>query len=367
MTPAKDAERADRLRLIRSQNVGPETFHALLARFGSARAALAALPDLAAAGGRRGRIRVAGVAEVEHEAARAKRLGVDLLHHGDPDYPPRLAAIDAPPPVLTVRGDVAVLHRRAVAVVGARAASAAGRTFARRLAEAFGEAGRVVVSGLARGIDAEAHRAAIATGTVAVLAGGVDRPTPPANLDLADAIAASGALVSEMPLGTDAAARLFVRRNRLIAGLADGVVVVEAAVRSGSLHTANFATAAGREVFAVPGSPLDPRAAGCLRLLKDGATLVVEPRDVLDALGDVAVDVTPPGVAESAIPLEPGSRAIASVREALSVTPVAVDELVRATGLAPGEVLASLVELELAGHAEREAGGLVRVALAGWS
>lgn len=365
---ALDATEAiDRLRLIRSQNVGPATFHALLARYGNARAALEALPALAARGGRREPIRVAGEREVAQEMAAAERLGARYLFHGTPDYPPALALVHAPPPVLMVRGDCRLLVRRPVAVVGSRKASAGGRTMAQRLCEAFADAGHVVVSGLALGIDAQAHRASLEGGTVAVLAGGVDRPTPEENHALAEAIAECGALVSEMPLGWVPRTRDYPRRNRIIAGLAEAVVVVEAAARSGTLYTARFALEAGREVFAVPGSPLDPRAAGCLGLLRDGAAMVVEPRDVLEALAVTLEPLAPSGLHEpgaSALACESAPDALALVAGALNAAPVSVDALVRATGLAAAVVAGALVELELAGRAEREDNGTVRGALA---
>jgi DNA processing protein len=348
----RDAEdAADWLRLARSENIGPVTFFALLGRFGSAGEALAALPELAARRGRR-RIRIADRADVERELRAAKKAGARPVFFGTSAYPPRLAAIHGPPPVVMVRGDAAQFARPAIAVVGSRNASAAGRTMARRLAEGFGAAGRVVVSGLALGIDAEAHSASLATGTIAVLAGGVDRPTPEENLALAGEIAGRGALVSEMPMGMGPFARHYVRRNRLIAGLSEAVVVVEAATRSGALHTARFALEEGREVFAVPGSPLDPRAAGCLRLLRDGAGLAAEPEDVLAVLRDEPVPA-PGGLAEPAAepPPEPPSDAVEAVAAALSMTPMPVDALVRDTGLPAATVTGALVELELAGRA----------------
>lgn len=362
--PSSDAERFDWLRLIRSENVGPDTFHTLLARFGSAGAALEALPDLAAAGGMRRSIRVATAGEVERELAAAERLGAHFVYFGTPAYPALLGEINGPPPVLAVRGDLSLAARPAVGIVGARQASAAGRTIAAQMAEAFGAEGITVVSGLALGIDAAAHRAALATGTVAVLAGGVDRPTPDENVALCEAIAEDGAAISEMPIGTEAFARLFVRRNRLIAGLSRAVVVVEAAARSGALHTANFAAAAGRDVFAVPGSPLDPRAAGCLKLLKEGAIIATEAWDVLQHLAhDVAEPMLPGFAEEEAVALEAPDGAHDRVRSALSMAPVPVDMVVRATGLAPAIVIATLMELELAGEAERELNGMVKLRL----
>lgn len=363
IAPADEAERIDWLRLIRSENVGPDTFHNLVQRFGSAARALDALPDLAAAGGLRRPIAVASDADIDRELAAAERIGAHFVFLGTASYPPLLAEIGAPPPVLVVRGDLAIARRPTVAIVGARQASAAGRTLSRTFAEAFGAAGCTVASGLALGIDTEAHKASLATGTVAVLAGGVDRPSPEENVDLCAQIADEGAVISEMPLSTEPFARLFVRRNRLIAGLALGTVVIEAAARSGSLHTANFAAAAGREVFAVPGSPLDPRAAGCLQLLKEGAMMATEPRDVLDMLPRSAEPMLPgfaePAPVAAAVPAD----AVGVVRAALSLTPMPVDALVRTTGLAAADVLAALVELELAGAAEREPNGMVRIAL----
>lgn len=369
MRACRPGEEGDWLRLIRSENVGPATFSDLLERYGSAAAALEALPRLAETGGRRRPLAIAAPAVVAREYAAARRTGARHVFFGDADYPPRLAAIHAPPPVITLIGEVALLARRSIAVVGSRKASAAGRTMARTLAAAFAEAGYAVVSGLALGIDAEAHSAALEGGTVAVVAGGVDRPTPEENGPLAAEIARRGALVSERPLGAAAFARDFPRRNRLIAGLAEAVVIVEAAERSGTLHTARFALEANREVFAVPGSPLDPRAAGCLRLLREGAAMVVEPADVLGALGAVPAEPLLPGLAEdgAALTLAPEPSPEATVEEvaaALSLTPVPVDEVVRASGRAAGEVLAALIELELAGRAEREADGRVRAALA---
>ena len=363
--PADEADRFDWLRLIRSENVGPDTFHTLLQRFGTARAALDALPDLAAAGGLRRAITVAEPGRVERELAAAERSGAHFVYYGTASYPVLLAGISGPPPVLAVRGDLSVAARPTVGLVGARQASAAGRTIARQWAETFGSEGWTVVSGLALGIDAEAHHGSLATGTVAVLAGGVDRPAPDAHVDLCDAIADSGAVVSEMPLGTEAFSRLFVRRNRLIAGLSRAVVVVEAAARSGALYTADFAAQAGREVFAVPGSPLDPRAAGCLKLLKEGALLATEPRDVLEHVDPSHAPMFP-GLAEPGpLPEESPTGSIDAVRNALSLTPVTVDTLVRMTSLPTATVVATLVELELAGQAERELNGMVKAAIPG--
>jgi DNA processing protein len=274
----------DWLRLIRSDNVGPRIFRALINRYGNARAALAALPDLARRGGATRHPRICSREEAERELAATNAIGARFIAVGEPDYPQRLAMIDDPPPLISVRGNTAVLAVPMVAVVGARNASAAGVRFAERLAHAFGGAGFVVVSGLARGIDAGAHRASLASGTLAVLAGGHAHIYPPEHVALAEAILAQGALVSEMPLSWEPRGHDFPRRNRLISGLAVGVVIIEAAKRSGSLITARCALEQGREVFAVPGSPLDPRAEGSNQLIKDGATLVTEAADVVAVL-----------------------------------------------------------------------------------
>ena len=276
-----DDQRLDWLRLIRSDNVGPRTFRALVNHYGGAHRALAALPDLARRGGASGPARVCSRQEAARELTAARSLGVALVALGESDYPRRLMMIDDAPPLLAVRGSPAVFGLPIVAIVGARNASAAGIRFAERLARDLGAAGFAVASGLARGVDAAAHRGSLASGTIAVLAGGQDHIYPREHADLADAVAAEGALISEMPLGWEPRARDFPRRNRLISGLAVGIVVVEAARRSGSLITARFALEQGREVFAVPGSPLDPRAEGTNDLLKQGATLVTEAADVI--------------------------------------------------------------------------------------
>lgn len=358
-------EGPDVLRLIRSENVGAATFWDLIARYGTARAALEAVPDLAVKAGRSRPVRVPGWREVEREIEAARSCGAHPVFYGAQNYPPALMTVHAPPPVIMVRGAVAALSTRQVAVVGARKASAAGRTMAARLSAEFVEAGLTVTSGLALGIDTAAHRAALETpaalATVAVVAGGVDVPTPHENAALADEIAERGALVSEMPMGWAPFARDFPRRNRLIAGLSEAVVVVEAAARSGSLYTARYAADAGREVFAVPGSPLDPRAEGCLSLLKNGAGLVTSAADVMVELAQPPVGFS---AAESGFGPAPAIQAptatLEAVAEALSVTPVALDDLTRGLGLPAGDVLAAVTELELAGRAERDEWGAVR-------
>jgi len=360
-----DEQRLAWLRLIRSENVGPATFRQLLNHFGSAAAAIAGLPELSRRGGARRVPRIATVAEAEAEMAAAARAGARFAALGEADYPPMLRLIDAPPPLLAVRGDGAALVRQSVAVVGARNASIAGKTMADRIARGLGGAGLVVTSGLARGIDAAAHEAAVATGTVAVLAGGLDRVYPAEHLPLVERIvAAGGAAISEMPFGWEPRAQDFPRRNRLISGTSLAVVVVEAARRSGSLHTARFALEQGREVFAVPGSPLDPRTEGCNHLIREGATLITSADDVLAAL-EPLLGRPPPdaGAAEPAdsepFAGEPDDRDRAAVVEALGPAPVPVDAVVRHTGLPVATVLVILLELDLAGRLERHAGGLI--------
>ena len=358
-----DEQRLDWLRLIRSDNVGPRTFRALINHYGGARSALSALPDLARRGGAKGPARISSREDAAREVKAATALGVSFVALGEPDYPRRLQMIDDAPPLLAVRGNVAALGLPAVAIVGARNASAAGVRFAERHASRdLGAAGLAVVSGLARGIDAAAHRASLATGTIAVLAGGHDRLYPSEHAELAQAILAQGALVSEMPFGHEPRARDFPRRNRLISGVCAGVVVVEAARRSGSLITARFGLEQGREVFAVPGSPLDPRTEGSNDLIKQGATLVTEAADVIAVLrpilgAPVELRAEEPGA--PAPPSEPGAGERARIVELLGPTPVPIDDLVRLSGSSPAVVRVVLLELELAGRLERHGGALV--------
>jgi DNA processing protein len=271
----------DRLRLIRSENVGPVTFRDLLEQFGSATDALAALPDLARRGGRKRAIKIATAAKAKQEMSDAHNLGAHLLFVGEPEYPPLLAQSDPPPPVISAIGAHHLLAQPCLAIVGSRSASAAGLRMAADLSRDLGEAGFVISSGLARGIDAAAHRSTLTTGTIAVVAGGIDIIYPEENRGLYEEIREQGVLVSEMPPGTRPQGRHFPRRNRIIAGLARGVIVVEAALRSGSLITARFALEQNREVMVVPGSPLDPRARGGNRLIKQGAALVENVEDVI--------------------------------------------------------------------------------------
>jgi DNA processing protein len=353
-----------RLRLIRSENIGPVTYFQLLARFGSAAAALSAIPDLAARGGGRAP-KLVSRASVEREIETVARLGARYLFLGEGLYPPLLAELESAPPALIVKGHASLLDKPSVAIVGARNASAAACRFARGLAQDLGAAGTAVVSGLARGIDTAAHDGALDGGTVAIVAGGIDIFYPPENEARQRAIAERGLLIAEQPPRTEPRARHFPYRNRIIAGLAQGTVVVEAAPRSGSLITARLAAEAGREVMAVPGSPLDPRAQGCNQLIRDGATLVQNAEDVLEAISPLRVrpfrqkerDYTP---AET--PADVPEDVRAAVTSLLNGTPVPIDELVRQSGLAPAAVQTVLLELELAGRLERHAGGKVSLA-----
>lgn len=361
-----DAERLARLRLIRSERIGPIVYRRLLGRYGSAADALAAVPELARRGGG-GQPTLCSAADAERELAGLDGLGARLVVLGEPDYPPLLAQIADAPPVLALRGRAHLIkEERAVAIVGARNASAAGRRMAATIAAGLGSAGYTIVSGLARGIDAAAHEAALPHGTAAVLAGGLDVVYPSENAALHERIASDGVLLAEQPLGTVPQASHFPRRNRIISGLAQGVVVVEAAFGSGSLITARLAAEQGREVFAVPGSPLDPRARGANALLRDGAVLTEGPEDVIAELagwrpGPKPADATlgedeggeTPGDLDSARP---------AVLAALGPTPVEVDEILRQCQITAATVRIILLELELAGRLERHPGN--RVALA---
>jgi DNA processing protein len=358
-----DEQRFDWLRLIRSENIGPRTFRSLINHYGGARAALDALPELARRGGASRPVRICPREDAEREFAAVRRRDISFVALGEPEYPSRLRMIDDPPPLIAVRGKLAALAAPMVAMVGSRNASAAGVKFAERLARALGEAGFIIVSGLARGIDAAAHRASLASGTIAVLAGGFDHIYPAEHADLLEAILANGAAITEMPLDWEPRARDFPRRNRLISGLALGVVIVEAARRSGSLITARMALEQGREVFAVPGSPLDPRAEGTNGLLKQGANLVTEIADVLNVLRPILgqtieLPVEEPEPATSPHS-EPGAGERARIIALLGPTPVAIDDLVRLSGSSPAIVRTVLLELEIAGRIERHGGALV--------
>jgi DNA processing protein len=362
MTPhcLSDDERRDWLRLIKSENIGPATFRSLLNRFGSAGEALRELPHLSRKGGMQRPLAIYAKAAAENDLERAEAAGARFVAAGEQGYPPLLRYIDGAPPLLCIKGSSALADREAVAIVGSRNASAAGRKFARGLAADFGEAGYAVVSGLARGIDTAAHQAALDHGTVAVLAAGIDVVYPPENSDLQEAIAEKGLLVTEMTPGTVPRAEHFPRRNRIISGTSRAVVVIEAAARSGSLITARLAAEQGREVFAVPGSPLDPRCEGTNTLIKNGAGLLTHAGDVIESLratlghpGD-AVFLEP-----EADPLDASDDERARIVSLLSHSPVELDEVIRESGATPSVVIGVVLELELAGKAARHGRQLV--------
>lgn len=354
MTDSREA----RLRLLRSANIGPITWRQLIARFGTAEMALEALPMLAARGGGRAPV-IADLASVRREIAAVEKLGARYLFLDDADYPSLLAELESAPPALILRGRLDLLNRTCVAMVGARNASAAACRFARQLAIGLSEAGATIVSGLARGIDTAAHVGSLEGGTVGVIASGIDVVFPPENAELQERVAREGLLIAEQPPGTEPLARFFPSRNRIIAGLALGTVVVEAAPRSGSLITARIAAEAGREVMAVPGSPLDPRAQGCNLLIREGATLVQSVDDILEMLRpiDPRAVRSPVNSFGGPPPLDASDADRRRITELLGPVPVAVDELVRQSGLAPALVQTVLLELELAGRLERHAGG----------
>ena len=374
MTPAtlNPQERLDWLRLSRADNVGAVGFHQLIARFGSAAAALDVLPTLARRGGRAS-LRIPSRAEAEGWADAVRRAEARLVASCEPDYPWLLAEIEDAPPLITMKGDASLFALPSVAIVGARNASQNGRNFARALAREMAEAGYVVVSGLARGIDGAAHEGALGAAasparTIAVIAGGIDTIYPREHAKLQAEIARRGALVAEMPPGTEPLARYFPRRNRIISGLSLGIVVVEAAVRSGSLITARMAADQGRDVFAVPGSPLDPRCKGTNGLLRDGAILVEGAADVtavLQPLGGPALGDRPPSRPPETPELPPKDLESGHkmVVELLGPHPLPVDELIRRCQLSPAVVMAVLLELELAGRLERHAGNRVSLVL----
>ncbi|MHA1538174.1 MAG: DNA-processing protein DprA [Alphaproteobacteria bacterium] len=359
------AERLDWLRLIRSENVGPITFFHLLRYYGSAGAALDALPELARRGGKRA-IKVFPAALAKREVAAIEQAGASLLAHGEADYPKALAAIDDAPPLITLKGNVHLLAKPMIAVVGARNASGNGKRQAARLAAELGEAGIVVVSGLARGIDASAHKAALGGGTVGVVAGGIDIRYPKENAELQDDIAERGVLLAESPFGVQPVARHFPRRNRIISGLSQGVVIVEAAPRSGSLITARMALEQGREVFASPGSPLDPRARGANNLIRQGATLTETAKDIVDVVcQQIRTPLKEPREPKfrEEPPRPPSEGALREGRqkiiESLSASPIPVDELIRECQVSAALLAVVLLELELAGRIERHPGGQV--------
>jgi len=366
-TPPDGHELLAWLRLIRSHNIGPRTFWGLLTKYGSATEALHALPELA----RRGRraVKLTSEKDATREIEKIDAYGGKLAAIGQPGYPPLLAQVDAPPPILTVMGDGSIAGPRTIGIVGARNASASGRKMAELMADGLGRHGITIASGLARGVDTHAHHASLSTGTVAVTAGGINRVYPKENADLYKSIAEQGAVVSEMPFDAEPVARFFPRRNRLISGMSAGVVVIEAAARSGSLITARFALEQGREVFAVPGSPLDQRAQGTNGLLRNGATLVQTPEDVLEGVEN---QFSAPEELALQFGLSPAQQPTAHMETTsvpqleqinetilglLSPTPVQIDELVRLTGAHASAVATAVLELEISGQALRHPGG----------
>lgn len=362
-----DRQRLAWLRLYRSENVGPATFRDLINHCGSAETALDMLPSLAKRGGRASTIRVCSREEAEAELEATQKAGARIVGLGEPDYPALLRLSEQPPALVTLKGDARVFQRQAIAIVGSRNASMAGLKLARMLAGGIGAAGCAVVSGLARGIDHAAHEATLATGTVAVLAGGIDQPYPPENIGLVERIWAGpeGCAITEKRFGHQPMARDFPRRNRLIAGLSLGTVVVEAAMRSGSLITARLAGEAGRVVMAVPGSPLDPRAHGTNQLIRDGAVLVTNADEVLEAVtplsGKAMVQQPRFLEPENTMTLPPDDDARARIVSLLGPVPCDLDDLIAETGLAPSQVFLVILELDLANRIERHSGN--RVAL----
>jgi len=362
-------EKIASLRLIRTENVGPITYNRLLERYGTAESALAALPELAKRGGRMEGLKAFPLTDAEREIDNVYKAGARLLVKGEAEYPAYLAQIEDAPPVIAVLGHAALLSKPALGVVGARNASLPGRKIAEDFSRKVGAAGYIIASGLARGIDAAAHQATLASGTVAVVAGGIDVIYPPENDKLYKAIAEQGAIVAESPFGTEPLARHFPRRNRIISGLSLGVLVIEAAAKSGSLITARMALEQNREVFAVPGSPLDPRAEGTNQLIRDGAHMATRADDIIDVLKDLSRRVlaepssrdwkggaTPPPASAA---IDPALRN--RIMECLSPVPVQMDELIRAVNAPIGDVLTVILEMELAGRIERQPGNKVNL------
>ena len=344
---------------MRTPGIGPVTYRQLIIRYGGPRAALDAVPDLARRGGGKAPALCSREA-AEREMMRVDKLGARYLMLGQGLYPSLLAQMEDAPPLLVAKGNINLLDRPAVAIVGARNASAAACRFARGLAHDLGEQGLVVVSGLARGIDSAAHDGALASGTVGVIAGGIDVFYPPENEQRQKAMFERGLVLAEMPPGTEPRARHFPYRNRIIAGMTAGTVVVEAAPRSGSLITARLAAEAGREVMAVPGSPLDPRAQGCNQLIRDGATLVQNAADVVAELAPSQSRVAAPSMRFEAAPAEePDDALLGEIEGLLGPSPAPVDEIIRLSGASPGAVQMALLELDLAGRLDRHAGGRV--------
>ena len=361
-----DDQRLDWLRLTQSENVGPATFRQLINRYGSATAAIDALPELSQRGGLSRPLKVYPVERARRDLENAARAKAQFVAPGESGYPALLRHIDGAPPLLCIKGNPTWADFESVAIVGARNASAIARKFARQLAAELGEAGYLIASGLARGIDTAAHESALERGTAAVLAGGIDHIYPPENEALHHAIGAKGLLITEMIPGAVPRAEHFPRRNRIISGMSRAVIIVEAAMRSGSLITARLANEQGREVFSVPGSPMDPRCEGTNKLIRDGATLLTKAQDVIDALRDMPYspggDVFLESEAEEPLPETDVRDARARIHGLLSPSAIDIDDLIRESALPANIVIGVLLELELAGKIQRQARG--RVALA---
>lgn len=367
-----DEQRLSWLRLIRSQNVGPATFRDLISHYGTASAALEALPELAKRGGAASRIKICPIEDAEQELARCERVGARFIAIGEPDYPPVLRNADQSPPLISVIGSSEILLQKAVAIVGSRNASITGMKLTQRFAYELGEQGYIIASGLARGIDTAAHRASLESGTIAVFAGGVDYVFPDENIELAKAIVDNGgALISEMPIGWQPRAKDFPKRNRIVTGVAQGVVVIEAAKRSGSLISARLANEMGRVVLAVPGSPLDPRSEGTNNLIKQGATLVTSTDDILDAIkpldseaGEFVYDISEEDEINAFDTTSNEDRTAdeecrSAILLSLSPSPVEIDDVIRFSKATPAQVQLVLVELDLAGRLERHTGNRI--------
>lgn len=367
-----DEQRLSWLRLIRSQNVGPATFRDLISHYGTASAALEALPELAKRGGAASRIKICPIEDAEQELARCERVGARFIAIGEPDYPPVLRNADQSPPLISVIGSSEILLQKAVAIVGSRNASITGMKLTQRFAYELGEQGYIIASGLARGIDTAAHRASLESGTIAVFAGGVDYVFPDENIELAKAIVDNGgALISEMPIGLQPRAKDFPKRNRIVTGVAQGVVVIEAAKRSGSLISARLANEMGRVVLAVPGSPLDPRSEGTNNLIKQGATLVTSTDDILDAIkpldseaGEFVYDISEEDEINAFDTTSNEDRTAdeecrSAILLSLSPSPVEIDDVIRFSKATPAQVQLVLVELDLAGRLERHTGNRI--------
>lgn len=375
-----DAQRLSWLQLIRSENVGAVTFINLIEHFGSASNALAALPELSIKGGKGKPIRIASRKDAEQELERAEKIGVRFVGVGEPDYPPYLRAAETPPPLVAIKGNCDCFFSPSVGVVGSRNASATGKKLTTLFCQKLGETGFKIISGLARGVDTAAHISSLETGTIAVMAGGIDHIYPPENNTLYEKILEKGgAIISEMPIGAQPRAQDFPRRNRIIAGLSLGVLVCEAAIRSGSLITARMAAEMGRIVFAIPGSPLDPRAQGTNNIIKEGALLVTRPEDIAETLlplttsneNQTSLFAPVDSIEETdqtkidnteARDIDANDRERDAIIDALSTTPIDIETLSNSSGVPIDKIYLILVELDLAGKLVRHSGGLVSLA-----